>query len=195
MGLTAGAQSTTATVSAAGNTDPNSGNDSLTKTTTVINGADLAILKSGPASATAGSTISFTLRLINNGPDPATTFRVTDNLPATVDFTYQSATGTGWSCTRSGITVTCDYSGTSVASGASAPDITLTGRVITSAGTITNGASVSSTDGNVGDPVAGNNGPSQVVVTVTPGTDLRANKTMVSAATGMTTYATGEAVT
>ena len=78
--------------------------------------------------------------------------------------------------------------------GGSAPDITLTGILVSSAGTITNGASVASTDGNTGDPVSGNNGPSQVVVTVVPGTDLRANKNMVSVATGMTSYATGEAV-
>ena len=91
----AGTQNTTAAVTAADNTDPNPLNDTLTKPTTVINGADLTILKTGPASATAGSTISFTLRATNNGPDPASSFRITDNLPATIDFTYQSATGTG----------------------------------------------------------------------------------------------------
>jgi uncharacterized repeat protein (TIGR01451 family) len=203
VGLTAGVQTTTATVSSATNTDPNTGNDSLIKNTTVISGADLSITKYGPGgcvtatpcNTTSGATINFTVRVANAGPDPATTFRVTDNLPAAVDFTYQSASGTGWSCSAAGTTLTCDYSGASIASGGSAPDITVTGRVITSAGTITNGASVASTDGTTGDPVAGNNGPSQVVVNVAAGTDLRANKTMVSSTTGMTTYAVGEAVT
>jgi len=201
-GLTAGTANTTATITAAGNTDPNAGNDALPKTTTVINGADLSIAKTGPGgcvtggcTTNAGSTISFNIRVTNSGPDPATTFRVTDNLPAATDFTYQSAAGAGWSCSQVLTTVTCDYSGAAVTSGNSAPDITVTGIVITSAGSITNGASVASTDGLVGDPVAGNNGPSQVVVIVNPGTSLRTNKTMVSAATGMTTYATGEAVT
>lgn len=202
-GLANGVQNSTVTVSSSTNTDPNAGNDALTKNITVINGADLTIVKTGqggcvtatPCTTTAGSSYSFTLRVTNNGPDQASAFRVTDNLPAGIDFTYQSATGTGWSCGLSGTTVTCDYSGAAVASGVSAPDITLTGTVITSAGTITNGASVVSTDGTTADPVAGNNGPSQVVVSVSPGTSLRANKTMVSAATGMTSYAEGEAVT
>ncbi|HLO63913.1 MAG TPA: SdrD B-like domain-containing protein, partial [Azonexus sp.] len=202
VGATAGVQTTTATVSSSTNTDPNGGNDASTKNTTVTSGADLAVTKTGPGgcvtatpcNTTAGSTIGFTVHVANNGPDPATTFRVTDNLPATADFTYQSATGSGWTCGVSGTTLTCDYSGANVASGAAAPDITVTGVVITSAGTITNGASVASTDGVVGDPVPGNNGPSLVVVNVAPGTSLRANKTMVSAATGMTSFATGEAV-
>lgn len=195
-GLTAGVASTKASISAVGNTDGNSGNDELTKNTTVINGANLTIVKTGPASATAGDVINFTLAVSNvNGPDPATTFRVIDNLPATADFTYQSYSGTNWSCSHGGTTLTCDYSGAPIASGAPAPLITVTGRIITSAGSITNGASVVSTDAATGDPVAGNNGPSLAVVTVAPGTTLRANKTMVSTATGLTTYATGEGVT
>jgi len=194
-GLTAGAQDTTATVTDASITDPNGGNNLLTKTVTVINGADLGITKTGPPTAAAGSVISFTLTAHNYGPDAATTFRITDNLPAAVDFTYQNATGSGWSCGVSGTTVTCDYSGTAVPSGSDAPAITLTGQLITSSGTITNGASIVSTDGTTGDPVSGNNGPSQVVVTVTAGTNLQAGKTMVSSVTGLTTFTAGESVT
>jgi len=194
-GLATGVQQTTATISATGNTDPNSGNDSLTKNTTVINGANLTVVKIGPANATSGDVISFSLTATNvNGPDVATTFRITDNLPATSDFTYQSSTGTNWSCGASGTTLTCDYSGPNIASGASAPVVTVTGRIITALGTITNGASIASTDSTTGDPDLTNNGPSQVVVTVAPGTSLSAIKTMVSAATGLTTYATGETV-
>jgi uncharacterized repeat protein (TIGR01451 family) len=194
-GLSAGVATTTASISAAGNADGNAGNDALTKNTTVINGANLTILKTGPSNATAGDVISFNLAVSNfDGPDPATTFRVIDNLPAATDFTYQSYSGSNWTCNNAGTTLTCDYSGPSIASGAAAPVIAVTGRIITSAGSITNGASVASTDSTTGDPVAGNNGPSLVVVSVAPGTALRANKTMVSVATGMTSYATGEAV-
>jgi uncharacterized repeat protein (TIGR01451 family) len=201
VGLTPGTQTTTAAIAATGNTDSNTGNDSLTKNTTVINGADLGIVTTGAAgctsscTTTAGSNYSFYVNVSNNGPDPATTFRVTDNLPATVDFTYASASGSGWSCSHSGTTVTCDYSGSSITSGAPAPTITITGQVVTSSGTVTDGASVATTDGTTGDPVASNNGPSTVVVTVTPGTNLRANKAMVSASTGLTTFTAGEAVT
>ncbi len=178
----------------AGNTDPNPSNDTLNKIVTSINGADLSIVTSGPASATAGSTINFTLQVSNSGPDEASSFRVTDSLPAGVDFQYLSATGSDWSCSQVTTTVTCDYSGPAIASGNNAPAINLSGKVITSAGSIINGASVASTDGQTGDPLATNNGPSQVTVTVTAGTDLRANKSMVSVTTGLTTYAVGEAV-
>ena len=201
IGLTPGVQSTTATVSATDNADPDSNNDSLMKPITVINGADLIITKTGPGgcitggcNATAGTTISFNIAVNNNGPDPATTFHVIDNLPAAVDFTYQSATGTGWSCSQVTTTVTCNYSGASIASGGSAPAITLTGILVTTAGSITNGATVASTDGSTGDPNTANNGPSQVRIDVTQTTDLRANKTMVSVATGTTSFALGEAV-
>ncbi len=201
-GATFGVQTTTATVSSSTNVDPNAGNDALTKNATVINGADLGITKTGPGgcvtatpcNANSGSIISFTLHVTNAGPDAATTFQVIDNLPAVTDFTYQSAAGTNWTCAAVGITLTCDYSGPSISLNGAAPDITVTGRIITPNGTITNGASVRSTDGSTPDPIAGNNGPSLVVVNVAAGTDLRANKSMVSVATGLTSYAVGEAV-
>ena len=204
VGATAGVQTTSASISSSTNVDSNSGNDTLTKNTTVINGADLAVVTTGAAGCTSGcsalanSTYSFSVNVSNaTGPDSATTFQVVDNLPATTDFTYSSAGGTNWACVQSVTTVTCDYSGPNIASGSPAPSpappITITGTVITTSGTITNSASVASTDGSTGDPVVGNN-TTNVVVAVTQTTDLRANKTMVSAATGLTSLALGEAV-
>ncbi|MEJ1959209.1 MAG: hypothetical protein WDM70_07040 [Nitrosomonadales bacterium] len=200
VGAVAGVQTTSATISSSTNTDSNSGNDTLTKNTTVINGADLAVVTTGTAGCTSGcttlanSTYNFFVNVSNaTGPDPATTFRITDNLPSTSDFTYSSASGTNWSCSLAGTTVTCDYSGPNIPSGSSAPAITITGTVINTSGTITNGASVASTDGSTGDPVVGNN-TSSVAVAVTQTTDLLANKTMVSVATGTTTFALGEAI-
>ena len=195
IGSAAGVQPTRALIAASGNADPNPGNDDLTKNTTVTSGANLGIVKSGPGTATAGDTVSFSIVVSNtDGPDPAPRVRVTDNLPASSDFTYQSASGTGWSCSRAALVVTCDYTGAPLAVGASAPAITITGRIVTSAGTITNGAVVASSDSSVGDPDPGNNGPSLAVVTVSAGTTLAAAKTMVSAATGQTAFATGETV-
>ncbi len=204
IGSTSGVQNSTASVVATANIDNNSGNDSLTQPVTEINGADLAVTTTGVSgcsgttsgtttcATTAGSNYSFTVNVSNNGPDAASTFNVTNNLPAVADFTYASASGTGWSCSHTGTTVTCGYSGLN--SGASAAPITITGQVITSAGTITDGASVASTDALTGDPVSSNNGPSQVVVNVVPGTNLQANKTLVSAVTGLTSFTAGEAV-
>ena len=199
----AGVQTTTAVVaeSPVTNTDTNSANDTLSKSVTSIKGADLAVTKTGPGGCTSGCTavagavISFEINVTNNGPDPATGFRVTDNLPATSDFTYGSASGSGWTCSHAGTTVTCDYNGASVASGTSTPTpITVTGTVITSGGTITNGATVASTDSQTADYNTLNDTVSRVV-TITAGTNLRANKSMVSSATGLTSMVPGEAVT
>jgi large repetitive protein len=197
-----GVQSTTATISKnAADTDTNAANNTLIKTLTIIKGADLSITHTGPGGCTsscnetAGSTISYTLTVNNDGPGPATTFRVVDDLPATIDFTYQSAIGTDWSCSHTGTTLTCNYAGSSILTGNSAPAITVTGQIVTTAGLITNGASVASTDVSTSDPDLTNNGPVLRVVNVTAGTDLRANKTMVSDATGLTSYVNGEAVT
>ena len=198
----AGAVPTTAVIAAgSGDSDANSGNNTLAKTVTVIKGADLTVAHVGPGgctsgcTATAGSSISFTLTVANGGPDPATGFRVVDNLPALVDFTYQSVTAADWSCNLSGTTLTCDYTGPAVASLSSASTIVVNGQIITSAGSITNGASVASTDATTGDPDQSNNGPVLRVVTVTAGTDLQANSALVSVATGLTTLLTGDAAT
>jgi len=201
LGSSRGVATTQATISAAGNTDPNSGNDTLSKNVTVIFGADLTVGTTGTGGCTsscstaAGSTYTFYATVTNNGPDPATTFQVTDNLPSTSDFTYQSYSGSNWSCSPSGSTVTCNYSGSNIASGSSAPTLSITGKVITSAGSITNGASVATTDSSTGDPVDSNNGPSQITVSVTPGTDLQAYKTMTANDTGLSTFVHDEAVT
>jgi uncharacterized repeat protein (TIGR01451 family) len=203
-GLPADVQSTDATISdsTAGNSDPNAGNNTLTKLITTIAGADLQIpVHTGPGgcapgscSANAGDVVSFTLTPHNAGPDPIAQFRVTDNLPAGADFTYQSASGSSWSCGVAGTTVTCNYTGAALASGADAPAITITGRIITSAGTITNGAAIVSTDSQVGDPNQGNNTAPNVTVTVNNATDLRANKSMTGSLGGAT-FLSGEAVT
>ena len=184
------------------NNDTNTSNDILIKSVTSIKGADLTVSHTGPAGCTtgctaaAGSTISYDLTVHDNGPDDATTFQVVYNLPAAIDFTFSSATGTNWSCPApAGTTLTCTYSGANVPNGGSAPPITITGQIITTAGSITTGATVASTDSATGDPNAGNNGPILRVVTVTPGTNLVAHKTMVSNATGLTTLVNSEAVT
>lgn len=207
VGKTAGAVTSSATVSfTSGDTDNNSGNDALVKNTTVVNGADLAIQASGASGMTsactssctapAGASVTFALDVGNVGPDPAALFRVTANLPAATDFSYTSATGAGWTCGASGTVLTCDYHGASVANGQHAPLITLGGKLVKAlAGTITLGASVATSDASTGDPQAANNGPSQVVVTVTPGTDLVAHQSLVSNGTGQTVFVVGDAVT
>jgi len=53
--------------------------------------ADLAVAKSGPDTVTPGSTITYHVTLSNTGATTATGVRVTDTLPAVVDFITQSS--------------------------------------------------------------------------------------------------------
>ena len=121
--------------------DPDLTNNTDTATTTVSGVADLAIAKTGPATAVAGSAVSYAVTVTNNGPSNATTVSVIDTLPAGV--TYVSATGSGWTCTHTAnVSVTCARA--SVATGTSAPVITVVVDAPRQAGTMTNSATVSS---------------------------------------------------
>ncbi len=55
-----------------------------------ITASDLAITKTAPATATAGSSFSYTINVTNNGPSNATTVVVTDPLPAGIAFVSSS---------------------------------------------------------------------------------------------------------
>src|SRR2546425_381911 len=110
------------------------------ETSVVIAQADLSITKTdNPDPVNAGATLTYTVTVTNGGPSTAANVQVTDNLPPGV--TFQSASGTGWTCVQAGGVVTC--AGGSVAPGG-APPITIT---VTPAicGTLTNRATVSST--------------------------------------------------
>ena len=78
-----------ATVSAA-TADPNNGNNTASQSVTILAQADLAITKTGPASSTAGSTITYTITVTNNGPSDATSVSVTDPTPAGATFVSNS---------------------------------------------------------------------------------------------------------
>ena len=57
--------------------------------------ADLAIRKIGPATYTAGATVTYTLQVWNNGPAGPIIGTITDNVPASI-------TGVTWTCTATG---------------------------------------------------------------------------------------------
>jgi uncharacterized repeat protein (TIGR01451 family) len=71
----------TATVSTSGSIDSNSGNDASTAVITVDE-ADLEITKEGPATATAGDPLTYTLRVRNKGCRAIPKARVTDAFSA-----------------------------------------------------------------------------------------------------------------
>jgi uncharacterized repeat protein (TIGR01451 family) len=104
--------------------------------------ADLRITKTaGAGSVQAGSTLTYTIRVENLGPDPATGVTVTDKLPQGVDFV--SATSTAGQCGRKGRTVTCAIGALEAGQYAKVTEATVSLAVIPrKAGTLTNTAEV-----------------------------------------------------
>lgn len=157
--------------------DSNSSNDTENQQTTINNGADLALsISDNPDPAVAAGIVTYTLGVQNQGPNAAVNVSVSDPLPPGV--TYQSASGSGWSCSAAGQTVTCSRS--NLAPGAAAPDIQITAAItgITS-GNVTNSATVIANDagGNNMDPELANNTATEDTQ-VTAGTDLTISKTV-----------------
>jgi uncharacterized repeat protein (TIGR01451 family) len=113
--------------------------------------ADMAVTKVGPASANGTTVISYTITVMNNGPNPAINASMMDTLPAGTTFFSLVSPG-GWSCMTppvNGIgTVTCTQS--SMAAGSAA--FTLSVKAPAVATSLSNTASVSSssTDGTPG---------------------------------------------
>ncbi len=132
--------------------------------------ADMSLsMTASPTPVFLSSNLTYTIQVQNLGQANAATVQVVDTIPATTTFVSANAPA-GWSCSGS-TTVTCSLTGT-MAQGASAT-ITIAVTSPSTAGPITNTATVSST---TADPVAANN--SATVVTVvqplicaTPGKD------------------------
>ena len=142
--------SNTAAVTSA-TADPDLADNSSSAPTQVGASADLSVVKTGPATVLAGSSISYSLAVSNAGPDTALAVVLVDTLPAGV--TFLSAAGTGWACVASGsATVTCTRP--DLAIGATAPVVTLVVRAPAIGGLLVNHATVSS---STSDPVADNN--------------------------------------
>ena len=80
---------TAAVTSAA--TDPVPANNSSSAQTTVVAGADLSIVKTGPAFATRGADLVYSIVVTNGGPDAAVSVAVADPTPA--GLTFASNTG------------------------------------------------------------------------------------------------------
>jgi uncharacterized repeat protein (TIGR01451 family) len=115
--------------------------------------ADLSLIKTDPPGrAPTGRNMTYTISVSNSGPDAASGVTVVDQLPSSV--TFVSATPSQGTCAESGGTVTCNL-GTMSASGTATVEIVVKP---TTAGTITNTASVSA---STPDPNQGNNTDSE----------------------------------
>jgi uncharacterized repeat protein (TIGR01451 family) len=73
-------------VAAADQNDPDSSNNSITATFSVISNADLALSGSGPGSLTVGGEFDVSLTVTNNGPQDATNVLFTGQVPSLFGF-------------------------------------------------------------------------------------------------------------
>ncbi len=115
--------------------------DSATINIFATQNADMQITKSADNTVYTDDTVTYDLRVKNNGPDYAKNVSVTDNLPA--GLTNIHASGSGWSC-NSGSSVTCNYNSTLFAPGA-VKHISITATAPHTPQTISNTAHVSTT--------------------------------------------------
>jgi uncharacterized repeat protein (TIGR01451 family) len=170
----------TATAEVLSDNDSNAANNTQPQTTTVSNGANLALAKSGsPDPVVGGSNLSYTLTVTNAGPNAAGSLRLIDNLPPSVSFV--SASGSGWTCGHSAGVVTCDRNGPNPL-GTPIPAVTIAGQVNASGGTVTNSATIQpGPTGGVADPDTTDN-TATASVTVLPGADVRIAQKSVSSA-------------
>ena len=139
--------------------------------------ADLSVTKDGPATATAGSNISYTIHFINNGPNTAVAPQLFDQLPANTTFVSLSSP-IAWGCSTPmpGETGSVTCSNKDFSAGG---DDTFTLVVNIDPGTapgtfITNVATVSSA---TEDPNEENNTATAVTLIPTPHADLSVKKT------------------
>lgn len=171
-----------AVVNAGNVPDPVPDNNAAQVTTAVTAGADLLLSKSvSPAPAAAGSVVTYTLTVRNDGPSPATGLVVRDPLPTGFVITGGTAPA-GWTCSSDtdNSVRTCSLAG-NFAPGAQA-SITITAQVPTtgtnSSGTVSNTAQVTAT---TPDPVPANNAGSVGLTVIPDGADLRMTKTKAPA--------------
>jgi uncharacterized repeat protein (TIGR01451 family) len=115
-----GTLSNTATVTApTGIVDSNLANNTVTITNPLVGSADLGVtITNTPTSVEVGGAYSYDVGVSNTGPSEANGVSVVITIPA--GDTFQSATGTGWSCTYSAPKVTCTLAA-GLPSGTSAP--------------------------------------------------------------------------
>jgi uncharacterized repeat protein (TIGR01451 family) len=126
--------------------------------TTVLATADLGITKeASPLSVLPGENLTYTLTVTNNGPETAEDVTVTDDLAD--NLTFQSASGTGWTCDESGTEVTCTMAAMPVGSSSIVIEVLAPP---TGFATVDNSAAVSAT---TNDNNSGNNNAGPVTVT------------------------------
>ncbi|MEG4353765.1 DUF4347 domain-containing protein, partial [Microcoleus sp. LAD1_D3] len=172
--------------------DPVPGNNSGSSpearvTTTITNDdiADVVTVKTGPATAAAGSTVTYTITATNNGPSPAANVAITDTIVPGLTGVTVSEGGT-YNQTTGIVTWTAIASLASAAS----TNRTVSFPVPATGGPIANTASSTSTSP---DPNLDNNNGSSPEAQVT--TSITESADVVTVKTGPATAAAGSTVT
>lgn len=166
---TQGGTELTNTATVTSTNDPNEENNAAT-TTVIVSSVDMSVVKSGPATATAGTNIAYTITVANAGPDPASEVTLIDAIPpgtTFVSFTHNSGVAPN-ACTTTG-TITCTF-GVFPAGASSQFTLTLNTGTAT---TINNTATVTTESFDTD----GSDNSSTAVTTVAQSADLVVSKT------------------
>lgn len=155
--------------------DPTSENDSATASTLVTGGtsADLSIVKSAPATVQPDQDITYTLTVINVGPDAAANVTVTDPLPGNLTFVSQSAPA-GWTCVpltvgAAGQTMSCSIASLAALAGGT---FTLVGHVPSGTADGTTYDNIATISSTTSDPLPENNSSTAGTTVVAAAPDL-----------------------
>jgi hypothetical protein len=160
----------TATAGTPGNADPHGGAGNTTVTIGQPPAApapDLSMAVTPQGEFTAGGTGGYQLTVSNATEAGPTTGPVTATFPVPAGQTVTSATGTGWTCTTSGQTVTCTRPGTgddTLQPGSSYPPVTIATSIPSSASGTLPVTATANTPGNA-DP---NGADGKMTVTIAP---------------------------
>jgi uncharacterized repeat protein (TIGR01451 family)/gliding motility-associated-like protein len=152
--------------------DPNSGNNSSSVAGIITTRADMSIVKTGPATVTAGTKITYSLTVVNNGPSYAAAISIADAVPSGIsnaEYSLNNGNSWGvWNGTRN--LPLFNYPGVNniLIRGDVAPGFT---------GSLVNTATVTTT---TNDPNSGNNS-STVTTNVSASADLVISKTQTIA--------------
>ncbi|HMF05149.1 MAG TPA: hypothetical protein VKH17_10065, partial [Acidimicrobiia bacterium] len=151
--------------------DPATGNNSASTTTTVSTGPDIVMGKTdAPDPVTAGTNLTYTISATNSGSAPAAGVTVTDAVPGGTSFV--SATPSVGTCTGTS-TVTCSL-------GSIAPSATATVTLVVHVGaSVSNGTVITNTaSGATSTPESNTtNNSATATTTVTTAADLAVTKT------------------